>query len=281
VTVTLETRNGKTTWARATRDEHRGSSQMVWSFAGNVTVNRNSHVPDVTKWAGHIIVGRTLKDREVLWASSSDDGAVSEIVFMHPVAKAPAPVAPPAPQGPPDRPHEALVMAQAGQGFHWPSPVRSLLVAPDSGKRELVLWDSATGMRIGAIPGIAAASDVAWSADGARLAVVAPNGVELFDMASGRFQGSAPRAPGMADMTAAALMPDGRLVIGSATGEVLHLSPLDGIVERSLSLQAGGITDLAALPDGRLGVATVNGRIVVPDQNGNPAPRLDTRGGGP
>lgn len=80
MTVTLGTDKGKPTWAKATRDEHRGSSQMVYSLAGKVEVNRASYVADVTKWAGHGIVGRTLKDREA-WFAELKPGGGLDFVF--------------------------------------------------------------------------------------------------------------------------------------------------------------------------------------------------------
>lgn len=72
--------NGQVTWTRETRDEHRGSSQMVYSFAGNLAVDKASYVADVTKWAGHVIVGRTLKDREAWFMKLAPDGRL-DFVF--------------------------------------------------------------------------------------------------------------------------------------------------------------------------------------------------------
>ncbi len=80
MTVILTTENGNTTWAKETKDEHRGSSQMVYSFDGKVEVDQNSYVSEVTNWAGHLIVGRTLKDREAWFARLSLDGSL-DFVF--------------------------------------------------------------------------------------------------------------------------------------------------------------------------------------------------------
>lgn len=75
-TVKLKNENGKSTYSLATKGERRGSSQIVYSFADRQKVSRNSYMSDLTKWKGHLVVGRTLKDKEAWFANFDLDGKV-------------------------------------------------------------------------------------------------------------------------------------------------------------------------------------------------------------
>jgi WD40 repeat protein len=80
MTVNLKMKDGKITWERVVSGEITGTSQMVYSFSGRSNVDQSSYISDVSKWAGHVIVGRTLKDKEAWFAILSIDGKV-EFVF--------------------------------------------------------------------------------------------------------------------------------------------------------------------------------------------------------
>ncbi len=80
MTINLKTQNGKTVYEKATKGERRGSSQIVYSFKGRQDISQNSYVSDTRKWAGHLIVGRTLKDKEAWFAQFGMDGSV-DFVF--------------------------------------------------------------------------------------------------------------------------------------------------------------------------------------------------------
>ncbi|MEP3178825.1 MAG: hypothetical protein ABJO45_04745, partial [Lentilitoribacter sp.] len=80
MTVTLSQQNGKTVYDLVTKDERRGTSQLVYSFSGDLNIDKNSYVSDLSKWAGYLIVGRTLKDKEAWFAHLGMDGSV-EFVF--------------------------------------------------------------------------------------------------------------------------------------------------------------------------------------------------------
>lgn len=75
MTVEVFEKDGKLRYRKAVKDEHRGTSQLVYSFAGREVVNQNSYVSDLTKWGGHIVVGRTLKDKEAWVANFRLDGS--------------------------------------------------------------------------------------------------------------------------------------------------------------------------------------------------------------
>ncbi|PCH92527.1 MAG: hypothetical protein COB84_10500 [Rhodobacteraceae bacterium] len=79
-TVKLKFKNGKSSYSLATKGERRGSSQIVYSFAGRQKINNKSYISDLTKWKGHVVVGRTLKDKEAWFANFDLDGNV-DFVF--------------------------------------------------------------------------------------------------------------------------------------------------------------------------------------------------------
>jgi len=58
-------------------DEHRGSSQIVYSVKGKKSVNQNSYQRNIRNWRGQVIVGRTLKDREAWIAKLHSAGRVT------------------------------------------------------------------------------------------------------------------------------------------------------------------------------------------------------------
>lgn len=64
MTINLKTKDGKTTYEKATKGEKAGSSQMVYSHAGRKAVDQTSYIADVSKWPGHVVVGRSLKGKE-------------------------------------------------------------------------------------------------------------------------------------------------------------------------------------------------------------------------
>lgn len=66
VNVTDE-KDGTTYYDLVVEDEHRGSSQIVYSFDGRLDLERPKAFGDVRNWAGHLIIGRTLKDKEAFF----------------------------------------------------------------------------------------------------------------------------------------------------------------------------------------------------------------------
>lgn len=80
MTVKVNERNGEIFYDKVTEDEHRGSSQIVYAFEGRQVPNPNSYVSDLKKWPGHLVVGRTLKDKEAWFAALELDGSV-DFVF--------------------------------------------------------------------------------------------------------------------------------------------------------------------------------------------------------
>lgn len=80
MSVTLHQQNGKTVYDKVTKDEQRGTSQLVYAFLGDTKVEQDTYISDLSKWAGYLIVGRTLKDKEAWFAQLGIDGSV-EFVF--------------------------------------------------------------------------------------------------------------------------------------------------------------------------------------------------------
>lgn len=326
MTVDLHTSGGKTTWSQTTKSEHRGSSQMVYSFAGNVAVDRNSYVSDVTKWGGHLIVGRTLKDKEawfasfsidgkldfvfasgrrfkgsytlktgevcmtfpdnpsangcrkptlrdgkVLWASSTDGGAVSEIVFMKRIEE-------PKPVIPPYQPRENFLM---GQNIRAISPSPDRLTVASASDNKIDFWDTNTGRRIGSIADTKEAIDSAWSPDSQKFLVAYPNGVEIFDARTGKLIRALPSMSGRVRISAAALLPNGDVAIGDRAGNVHILNGVTGELKHSRQIAAGPATafrDIAVNRDGRIGVSTFGGVIAAFDSSLEPLPDLRHEG---
>lgn len=315
MSVKIHTSGGTTTWSKETRGEHRGSSQIVYSFAGNVTVDRNSYVTDVTKWGGHLIVGRTLKDKEawqaalsidgkvdfvfasgrrfsgnytlkageicmtfpdnpstngcrkptqkdgkVLWSSSVDGGAVSEIVFMKRL-EAPKPVIPP------ERPREAVLMTSKNVNYYHPSRGRHMLAAWDSESNRVDLWDGSAGRKIGGIPNVQNLVDVAWSQDDQILALVFANGLELFDTRTGQFLLSVKRRADQAAFREAAFLADRALVIGDDAGNLRVLSPDGETIMAHTAVGKGPVLDIAAHGQNKIAVAARDGFVGIFDSS--------------
>jgi len=78
--VDVRKENGSLMYSLATKKEHRGSSQIVYSLPGRKNINQNSYISNVALWPGHVIVGRTLKDREAWFAALNEDRTV-DFVF--------------------------------------------------------------------------------------------------------------------------------------------------------------------------------------------------------
>lgn len=198
MTVTVnKSANGTITYEKATAGERRGSSQIVYSFAGKKTVKQTSYIANVTQWAGHVVVGRTLKDREtweaafhkngivdfvfasgkrysgrytttrkevcmkfptrpaingcrkptikndkILWASSKDGGAISEIVFMSRILqKRPAVTAQVGPKA-------FLKLPKSETNLLGTIANRAMFVTYDTSKTRLAFWDSRNGKAV-------------------------------------------------------------------------------------------------------------------------------------
>ena len=80
MTVELYKSNGKTVYRKVDKSERRGSSQIVFSHAGRMTVSKYSYRSDLRQWRGRVVVGRTLKDKEAWSAHFKQDGRV-DFVF--------------------------------------------------------------------------------------------------------------------------------------------------------------------------------------------------------
>ena len=80
LTVKVFERDGKITYEKVTKNERRGSSQIVYAFDGDVPVSQNSYISDLRKWKGHTVVGRTIKDKEAWFMRLGLDNKM-EFVF--------------------------------------------------------------------------------------------------------------------------------------------------------------------------------------------------------
>lgn len=80
MTVELYEKNGKKFYRKATKDEHRGSSQIVYSFPGKHYVSKTGYQSNISRWKGRVVVGRTMKDREA-WAVYFKSNGYFDFVF--------------------------------------------------------------------------------------------------------------------------------------------------------------------------------------------------------
>ena len=318
MTILLETQNGKTTWRKENPDEDQGSSQMVYSFAGEVAVDQASYVTDVTQWAGHLIVGRTLKDREawfawlaadgsldfvfgsgrrykgrytlkageicltfperpetdgcrkptvkggkILWASSKDGGATSEIVFMKPVDR--------------DGPREMLALSSKDTRYIGRSPKGYLLLSWSEVAGELTMVDAATGLALGSFPGSAGLNDMEFSTDGAFFAVLDADRVDLRDSQTGGRLARFDRPKDAAPWKEVAVLGRDRIVIGDRAGGVSLWQAGTAAPLTRLAFATEPVTDVQPLADGRVVVAEGGGEVAVLTPDLIPVPGLSAR----
>jgi outer membrane protein assembly factor BamB len=80
MTVKVFEKSSGITYDKVSKDERRGSSQIVYTFDGDVPVSQNSYISDLRKWKGHTIVGRTIKDKEAWFMQVGLDNKM-EFVF--------------------------------------------------------------------------------------------------------------------------------------------------------------------------------------------------------
>lgn len=80
MTVKVFEKSSGVTYDKSNKSERRGSSQIVYSFAGDQAISQNSYISDLRKWKGHTIVGRTLKDKEAWFMQLGLDNKM-EFVF--------------------------------------------------------------------------------------------------------------------------------------------------------------------------------------------------------
>lgn len=318
MTVELQSKNGTTTWSRATPGEEKGSSQMVYSFDGKVEVDQQSYVTDLRKWPGHLVVGRTLKDREAWFALFDTDGAVDFVFASGKREKGSYTVSgdqicmnfpsSPATSGC-RRPtikdgiirwvstadggssSEIVFMKQmesgGPQGIAVLSPSDTRYFAP-SPNRLLILSNDTRAQEVkmwnlsnGRLLGSVRTektNDLEFSPDGRQFAAVQDAGVEVFDTASGAFLFAIERSPGGAKFREAAFLPGGDLLIGDQAG-VLHRVHLSDSTEvQTVSFGTQGIANMAADASGRLLVGDLSGKIAMLGPDLAPLPGLVSQG---
>lgn len=78
-TVTIKEGSSGVTYTPVV-DEHRGSSQIVYSHAGDTRVNQSSYRRNLNDWRGKVIVGRTLKDKEA-WFVKLDRNGIATFIY--------------------------------------------------------------------------------------------------------------------------------------------------------------------------------------------------------
>jgi WD40 repeat protein len=92
---------------------------------------------------------------------------------------------------------------------------------------------------------------------GARLAIVDPRSVGIFDASSLQRLSSVPITPAPPAPSAAAVNPDGRqIAIGSPNGQVSFVDSPTGVSHPGRGVHASSVTNIAYSPDGRVVVAT-------------------------
>ncbi len=306
MTVTLHRKDGAVTWSKTTTDEHRGSSQLVYSFAGRVEVNQDSLVDDVAQWAGHLIVGRTLKDREAWFAQLANDGSIDFVFgsgkrFTGSYTLSGGEVCMQFPTNPdadgcrrPTVKGDKTIWANSRDGTASSEIVfmkkteaegpREVLVLADNGagyfsaspdRRIAVVQDKESGpatiynLETGQVLGklrVGRYTDAEFSPDGMLLALVQENGVELFDTRDGRFKGSIQREKGGARPLEAAFLSPSEVVIGDWSGQISVHSTADGRLLRSAPFGSAKIADMAANGQGQIGIADTTGQIAVLDR---------------
>jgi outer membrane protein assembly factor BamB len=80
MTVKVFEKSSGITYDKVTKNERRGSSQIVYTFAGDQEIAKNSYISDLRKWKGHTVVGRTIKDKEAWFMQLGLDNKM-EFVF--------------------------------------------------------------------------------------------------------------------------------------------------------------------------------------------------------
>ncbi len=299
-TITLSSQNGKTTYALENPDEARGSSQMVYSFAGDVEIEQDSFVPDVSKWAGYLVVGRTLKDKEAWFASFDTEGGVdftfaSGKRFKGSYTLTSDTVCMEFPENPdangcrkPTIKDKKIRWTSTKDGGATSEVVfmkrlvidgpqdAAILAAQDTGyfypapNRKLAVSfnDKAGSLTVwnlmtGENLGAIKSPrpvDVEFSLDSKRFAAVHPAGVEFFDLATGDFKGGIDRPKGSADFREVAFLSPTEILIGDANGGLQTFAIADGKPLKSRSFGPSPINNMAF---------NAAGQVLVGDKQGN------------
>jgi hypothetical protein len=320
MTIILQTANGKTTYAKENPDEARGSSQMVYSFEGKVEIDQASYVADVGQWAGHLIVGRTLKDKEawfafydsdggvdfvfasgkrfkgsytlkadevcmefpenpdangcrkpvtkdgkIRWTSTKDGGASSEIVYMKRLET--------------DGPQDVARLANESAYYTYPSPDRQTVITAPKDSNELLVWNTATGAVIGQISSPKPV-DIEFSWTGKTFATVQPNGVEVFDLATGAFIVAIERPANSANFREVAFVSGTEVVVGDERGNLRKFSISDGRLKKAYVFGTAAINNMAFNPKGQILVGDTDGKLAVLDADLVPLPGLSSKAEG-
>lgn len=314
MTVTLKTENGKTTYAQENLDEKAGSSQMVYAFDGNVEVDQQSYVTEVAKWAGHLVVGRTLKDKEAWFAIFDSDGGVDFVFGSGKRVKGTYTLTVDTvcidfPSDPtlngcrkPTIKDGKIRWASTKDGgatselvfmkkleADGPQPAAKLASggstffypAPD-GLRALVKGqDKATltmwNLEVGDRIGqirIADRVDAEFSSDGARFGVVTPSGVEIFDSMTGNFLHAISMPASAPPLREMAFVSETEILLGDEAGGLTLMAINTGIVTLSESFGGAAITGLAFNADGQVLVGDISGKLAVIGRDLKPLPGL-------
>ena len=271
---------------RVAADEEIGSSQIVYSFAGETEVSQSSYLPNVGDWPGQVVIGRTFKDKEPWQVRLSRDGHF-DMAYASGVRKGgtyriadgqicltldgddePDCRRPEVKDGKirwasakdGSAISEIVFMYQAeGDG---PQKLAMALegsmprVAPDGetglllGDKGLRFYDLVAGGLIGELPVDYEVRDIALDRASGRVAIVGRQSIEIVDPADGNVtEGFA--LPDGALLFDAALLSDNRVIVAEGQGRVVIRSLGDGAEQALLADHGVPVNVIALSPDGR------------------------------